>query len=241
MKFIDKLALRVDRKGENVVEAVQSRRVWMQNLALVSATGGVLWACGSKDKDDDATADTASEDPVADGKLLNAALALEHEAISLYTQAAGLAFMKTADAAAVLAIAGTFLAHHKEHKAALESTIASMKAKDAAVEAAVATKADGDYLSAELAAKLTDVKQVLRLAALKESGAAQAYLGLISSFTSKALAQTSGMLGGDEAGHFGVLRAALLVVVSDTAITTANVIPASLPSGWKDKDPAVGA
>ncbi len=238
MKFIDKLALRLDRKGENVEEAVQSRRVWMQNFALVSATGGVLWACGSKDKDDDATAETASEDPVADGKLLNAALALEHEAISLYTQAAGLPFMAGTSA---LAIAGAFLEHHKEHRTALESTIASMKTKNAAVEAAVATKANGDYLSAELAAKLTDVKQVLRLAALKESGAAQAYLGLISSFTSKTLAQTSGMLGGDEAGHYGVLRAALLVVAGDTLITTANVIPASLPSGWKDKDPAVGA
>lgn len=241
MKFLDKLALNLDRKGENIEQAVQTRRVWMQNLALVSATGGVLWACGGSKDDDKATADEAKEDQVADGKLLNAALALEHEAISLYTQAAGLEFMKAEDAAAVLAIATTFLGHHKEHKSALEAAIADLKTKNAAVEAAVAAKTDADYLPAADAAKLTDVKQVLRLAALKESAAAQAYLGLISSFTIKTLAQTSGMLGGDEAGHFGVLRAALLVVAKDTEITTSNVIPASLPSGWKGKDPAVGA
>ncbi len=239
MNFIDKLASMVSR--DKMPEAgIMTRRIWMQNLALVSTTGAVMWACGSSKKDD-AKATTATDDPVADGALLNIALGLEHEAISIYTQAAGLEIMKAAGAKAVLDTAVTFVGHHTEHRNALQAKIAAMKAANDKVAAAVAAKTDAEYLPAATAATLTSVKEVVRVAALKESAAAQAYLGIISKFTSAELAQTSGMLGGDEAAHYGVLRAVLFALLSDANVTAANVVAASLPSGWAGKDSAVGS
>jgi len=241
MKFLDRLALNIERNKQTEIETL-SRRVWMKNLAVVSATGAVVWACGKDDaKSDDAPA--AKINYKADADLLNAALALEHEAISIYTQAATLPAMKAADAAAVLAIATAFAGHHVEHRDTLIATIKDLKTKDATVADPVAAKTDAEYVSAATATALSnDLKGILRVAAIKEGGAAEAYLGLISSFTDTKLAQVSGMLGGDEAGHFGVLRAALLVVIKDTTVTTANVIPTSLPSSWKSKSlPAPGA
>src|SRR5262249_55351656 len=150
-------------------------------------------------------------DPVADGGRLNAALALEHEAIALYTAAAGLPFMKDAGVAPILKIAGTFLGHHAAHRDGLIAAINGLRRADADVAAPVAAKNVSEYVG-PVAAKLTDVKQVLRLAALKEMEAAKAYLGLIPAFTDSALAGTSGMLGGEESAHYGVLRAALFAV-----------------------------
>lgn len=166
---------------------------------------------------------------VADAKLLNAALALEHEAIAIYTGAAGLEFVKSAGA--ILGIAGTFLAHHKEHRDALISTITAMQGKASSVEAPVAAKTDSEYLTPYLD-KLTDLQNVLRLASLKEMEASKAYLGLISSFKDPVLAQTSGMLGGDEAGHYGALRAALFAVIQDSDVTAETVIGSAFPGGW---------
>src|SRR5688500_18805272 len=113
-QFIDKLANLVVA-GKERQAADLSRRVWVQNLGVVSATGAVRWACGGGD-DDKASADGPTEDPAADAAIVKVALDLEDEAIALYTAAAGLPIWTAAtDPAqkaldqAVLAIAASFL------------------------------------------------------------------------------------------------------------------------------------
>lgn len=247
MSFLKNFARMIENGQETKFEAT-SRREWIKRAGVISASGVILVACGNEDdttkkntsgsaKDartkagDSANAMTnTGADLVNDAKLLNAALALEHEAIALYTGAAGLDFVKSN--APILGIAGTFLDHHKSHRDALIGKIVAMQQMNATVAAPVEAKSDSDYLT-PVVAKLTDLKNVLRLASLKEMEAAKAYLGLISSFKDPELAQTSGMLGGDEAGHYGALRAALFAVVQDGDIKPETVIPASLPGGWK--------
>lgn len=246
MNLLKTIARMIEDGTETKFEET-SRREWLRRASVVSASGVFLVACGTDDnkstkksnaasmpnqaKNDSGNAVvTASGSVVSDAKLLNAALALEHEAIALYTGAAGLDFVKSSGP--ILGIAGTFLDHHKSHRDSLIATINSMKQKDSAVEAPVEAKEDGEYLT-PVVDKLTDLKNVLRLASLKEMEAAKAYLGLISKFKDPALAQTSGMLGGDEAGHYGALRAALFAVIQDSDIKPETVIPSSLPGGWK--------
>src|SRR5688500_844870 len=119
---IDKLCNQVIAGRETDVER-QSRRVWTQNFFAVSASSAVLWACGGSD-DDKAKGDEVEyslEDKKADAATMNVALDLEHEAIALYTAAAGLGVWGT-DASPLaptfLEVAKTFLAHHTAHKAA---------------------------------------------------------------------------------------------------------------------------
>ncbi len=234
MNFLDRLALLIEKGEETEVERV-SRRVWLANMGAVSATSAVVWACGKKE-DKAKGGCFAKVDAVVDGGLLNSALALEHEAISIYTQATALSIMTTlgGNAPTVLAIATSFLEHHTEHRDTLISTIEDLQKTNPKVADPVEASEDTDYLSAEVAAKLTTVQEVLRLAASKEMSAAQAYFGLISKFTDAELARVSGMLGGEEAGHYGVLRAVLLALYADPKITKAGlVIPASLPSEWE--------
>lgn len=235
MNFLKNLARTIENGKETQFEAT-SRREWIKKAGIVSASGVFLVACGSDDTSKKNSSSNSSSglvlttgNIIADAKLLNAALALEHEAIAIYTGAAGLDFVKSAGA--ILGIAGTFLGHHKEHRDALISTITAMQGKSNGVEAPVAAKSDTVYLTPYLD-KLTDLQNVLRLASLKEMEASKAYLGLISSFKDPALAQTSGMLGGDEAGHYGALRAALLAVIQDSDVTPETVISSAFPGGW---------
>ncbi len=234
-KFLTKLANMIEKHRETEFERL-SRRVWLQNAGLITAASSVVWACGSDD--DKAGADekptTAAENPVADGDLINIALGLEHEAIALYTAASKLTIWTTKEA--VLAIAGSFLDHHKAHRDTLVGALTDLRAKDAKVAAAAAASSDDTYVDAAVkaGAKLDSVKGVLRLASQKEAAAAKAYISVIKQFTSKALAEYSGLHAGDEAAHYGALRAALFVIESDTeTIPTADkVIPASTPNGF---------
>ncbi len=229
---IDRIAMSIER-DKMIAPALKSRREWLKQVGLFSVSGLFLGACTSAiapESKSSTMKDNADSDPdknqvsgiVKDASLLNAALALEHEAIALYTAAAGLDFMQESAVAPILSIAGSFLGHHIEHRDALIGAIEELKKKDSAVSDPVMARDDAEYVT-PVASKLTDVTQVLRLASLKEMGAAKAYLGLISSFTQPELAKTSGMLGGDEAAHYGVLRAALFAVLGDTDIAAEDV------------------
>ncbi len=212
-----------------------NRRAWLKKLGGLTASGLLLSACGEQFRAENMTtmpsSNSSSADLINDGGLLNAALALEHEAIALYGAAATLPFMQVAAVKPVLDIAVAFKTHHEQHRDSLISVINGLRQKDSRVAAPVAARSVNEYVS-PFVSKLVDVPAVLRLASLKESGAAQAYLGLISEFRDKNLAEVSGMLGGDEAAHYGVLRAALFALFGDTQITAQTVIPSSLPGGF---------
>jgi rubrerythrin len=141
----------------------------------------------------------AQTNPAGDVQILNVALGLEHEAISAYSIAAGSGLVSKA----VLPVAVTFQSHHKEHRDALIATIRKLGG------APVAAKPDAEVAKALNAASLKNQTDVLRLAQKLERGAANAYLGVIPSFSDKALAQVSAKLASDETGHWMVLSQAL--------------------------------
>ena len=212
----------------------QSRRVWIQNLGLISASAAVLWNCSSKDE---AEAVPVGFDAATDAKNYALALALENDAISTYMAAATLPNIATASAAnlngAVLAIAGGFLAHHQAHAAKLVAAIEALRTSypDAGITAAAAIATTAVSVPDALVALLVDstygIVNTLRLAAAKELAAAQAYVSLIPKFTDVKNAMLHGAIGADEAGHYGVLRGALLALLvdsRDTSLTATSVI-----------------
>ena len=130
MANLNKFAKSIENGKLTLAEAT-TRRNWLRQVGIISASGLALTACGDalselrdEEKEEEkqskemkeamaaAETDTSADGVVADARLLNAALALEHEAIALYTAAAGLDFMQEAAVAPILGIAGTFLAHH---------------------------------------------------------------------------------------------------------------------------------
>lgn len=141
----------------------------------------------------------AQTNPAGDVQILNVALGLEHEAISAYSIAAGSGLVTRA----VLPVAVTFQGHHKEHRDALIATIRKLGGTP------VAAKPDAEVARALNAASLKNQTDVLRLAQKLERGAANAYLGVIPSFSDKALSQVSAKLASDETGHWMVLSQAL--------------------------------
>ena len=234
-KIIDKLANQIARDEPTEFDR-QSRRLWLQNLGLVSATGAVMWACGSSKKDD-ATASTSTENPKADAGVIKTAMELENEAINLYTAAAGLSIWTSDTDKAVKSIAVAFAAHHTAHFATLKTVLDASIAKDASITAFTPAQADATgYVTAATTAgaDLSSVKGVLRLAAGKEAYAAQIYLAQVNVFTTAALRTATAEHGGDEAGHYGVLRAALFALYGDTVLIAdgSKVIPSSVTSGF---------
>lgn len=238
-KFLEALADTVKSDVESNVEA-QSRRVWLTNLGLITASGFALWNCGKKSSNSADAGTTVTADPATDAAQYAAALALEGNAIQTYMAAAGLSNIATASAAngngAVLAIAGGFLGHHQAHYAALSAAINAIIAANptAGISAPAAAPTTAATLDDATKALLTDatygVVNVLRLAAEKELAAAQAYISLIPNFTMISNATLHGLIGADEAAHYGVLRAALLAVIADkrdTSLTGATVVSAS--------------
>lgn len=131
--------------------------------------------------------------------ILNIALGLEHEAIEAYQIGAESGLLQKP----VLDVAVLFQGHHKGHRDALMGAIKQMGGR------AVAPKSRADYLTGLNAAAIKDQADILRLAQRLERGAANAYLGVIPSFSDKGLAQVSGKLAADETAHWVLLSQAL--------------------------------
>jgi rubrerythrin len=105
----------------------------------------------------------------------------------------------------------TFQSHHKEHRDALIATIRKLGGLP------VAAKPDAEVAKALNASSLKNQTDVLRLAQKLERGAANAYLGVIPSFSDKGLSQVSAKLASDETGHWMVLSQALGDAISPKA------------------------
>lgn len=161
----------------------------MLSAAAVAMIGGVAMPAGS-----------ALAAPMqGDVDILNVALGLEHEAITAYQIGAesGLVKGKALDAAKL------FQSHHKGHRDALVSTIEKMGGKP------VAPKSQADVAKALNAGSLKTQDDVLRLVAKLELGAANAYLGVIPSFSEGMLKQVAARLAADETMHWTALSGVL--------------------------------
>ncbi len=217
-----------------------SRRVWAQNFAFISASTAVSWACGSSGGSKAVAASYSTEDQISDANTMNVALALEYEAIALYTAAAGLDVWSTSSSAlapSFLEVAKAFLGHHTSHKNALITQIDALKSTTA-IEP-VSAKTSSEYLTpypgiASLSGA-DGLLTVLQVAAEREMNAANAYFSVISSFKNTDLMQTLGGLSADEAGHYGVLNAAAFAHAfltnksADAKLDQSNLVSASLP------------
>ncbi len=134
-----------------------------------------------------------------DVAILNVALGLEHEAINAYQIGAESGLLDKG----TLGVAVAFQSDHKFHRDALIATIKKLGGK------AVAEKSRDEYVTGLNAASIKTATDIVKLAQRLELGAVNAYLGVIPSFSDKALAQVSGKLAADEVLHYTALTSAL--------------------------------
>lgn len=157
----------------------------------------------------EALAQGMSGNAAQDVGILNAALGLEHEAINAYQLGAGSGLLDKG----VLAVALQFQGHHKAHRDALVATIRKLGGQPAAE-----LRLD-DYAKALGASGLKSQSDVLDLAARLELGAANAYIGVIPSFTDRQLSKVAARLAADETLHYTVLTQALGRPLPATALS----------------------
>jgi rubrerythrin len=179
-----------------VTQTITLARRRLLGASVLSASAVALLAGFDKM----AAAQTANmANAASDVGILNTALALENEAISAYQIGATSGLLQKP----VLDVAVMFQSHHKEHRDALIATIRKLGGTP------VAARSDAEVAKALNASMLKTQTDVLRLAQRLEKGAANAYIGVIPSFTDRTLAQVSARLAADEAMHWTVLTEAL--------------------------------
>lgn len=160
----------------------------MLSAAAIGVLGGVSTSALAQGTKKSATQ--------GDVDILNVALGLEHEAIAAYSIGAGSGLL----AKPVLDAAVIFQGHHKGHRDALIKAITDMGGKP------VMAKTDAEYAAAlNVAATVKTQTDVLKLAQRLEKGAANAYIGVIPSFSNNDLRQISARLAADEATHWATL------------------------------------
>ena len=161
--------------------------------ATLSATAVALIAgCESMAMQSQTASASSAE---GDIRILNTAIAAEHEAVAAYAVGARSGLLKKP----VLDLAVQFQGHHKEHVNVLASTV---------------TKLGGRPVSAKRrynfpVSKLKSQADVLAFAAGLEKGAVSAYLGAVPILANRDLAKAAASILGDEAMHWAVLRGAL--------------------------------
>lgn len=170
---------------------MQSTRRTLLSTATLSATAVALLA--------GVRTSAHAANPAGDVKILNVALGLEHEAINAYQLGAMSGLLQKP----VLDLAVQFQSHHKGHRDALAATIRKLGGMP------VEEKKLDDYAKALRADTLKSQADVLDLAARLELGAVNAYLGVIPSFSDRALAQVAARLAADETMHWSILANAL--------------------------------
>jgi hypothetical protein len=165
---------------------------------FLSATGKTLSATALAMVAGSTIKTASAADASQDVEILNAAIALEHEGIAAYQIAATSGLLDPA----VVDIGVTFQSHHKGHRDIL------IKAVEMLGGTAAEEKSLGAYAQDLKASTLKNQTDVLRLALALETGAANAYLGLIPSLGPD-YHQVAAQMAGDEAFHAAILANAL--------------------------------
>lgn len=179
---------------------VPSQALFLSRRRAMSASGAAVLSAsavallGGRDALA-AGAKVSAQELEADVRILNTALGAELEAVAAYQVGAESGLLSKA----VLPIAVTFQGHHKEHAAAIASTVQRLGGKP------VASKEKYQFP----VEKLKVEADVLRFAAGLERGAISAYLGAVPLFADRTLAQVAASILGDEAMHWAVLRQVL--------------------------------
>ena len=153
-------------------------------IALMS---GISTACATNTKNSDLIA--------RDVRILNTAIAAEHEAVAAYQLGADSGLLS----AGILKVAIKFQGHHKEHIGVLASTVSTL--------GGIAADAKDQYSFP--VNTLKNESDVLEFAAALERGAVSAYAGAIPLFQNSDLAKAAASILADEAMHWAVLRQAL--------------------------------
>ena len=168
-----------------------TRRSFLGGSGIALSAAAVALLAGR----DGLAAGEKSAAPANDVAILNSALAAELEAIAAYGVGAGSGLLK----GAVLALAGTFQGHHKQHADVLAGVVKRLGGTPAVAKPTYQFPVES----------LKTQNDVLRFAAGLEKGAVSAYLGAVPLFTDRELAKAAASILGDEAMHWAVLRQAL--------------------------------
>lgn len=142
-----------------------------------------------------------------DAALLNAAIALEHEAVGVY-QIAAESGLLTPEA---VGFGVKFQGHHKQHRDVLATAITRLGGKPAEA------KSMAEYGKVVTAAGPKNQEDVLRLALKLERGAANAYAGLLAPLASTDLDTLVARIMADEVVHVATFMSDLEIQISEKA------------------------
>lgn len=173
--------------------AVHTRRRFMRQAGALTFSGVAVAMLGGRST---ALASGTADDAVEqDIRVLNTAIAAEHEAVAAYQVGAESGLLETG----VLKVAVTFQGHHKAHVDALVKAVRSLGGTDVHAREAYDFPVE----------KLKKQADVLQFAAGLERGAVSAYAGAIPVFGNRDLSAAAASILADEAMHWAVLRNAL--------------------------------
>jgi len=176
-----------------VSTALASRRRFISQAGVATFSGLTVSILGSGSAS--AAMDVTDDAVQQDIRILNTAIAAEHEAVAAYQVGAESGLLE----AGVLNVAVQFQGHHKEHIDALAKAVSSLGG------VAADTKNSYDFP----VEKLKQQSDVLAFAAGLERGAVSAYAGAIPLFDNRDLSAAAASILADEAMHWAVLRNAL--------------------------------
>jgi rubrerythrin len=173
---------------------VLDRRSFLSNSGKIALSGTAIALMSGISSTQAMSADNSNYQE-QDARILNTAIAAEHEAVAAYQLGAESGLLSKG----VLNVAIQFQGHHKEHIDVLASTVRKLGGD------AVDAKSKYDFP----VHKLKSEKDVLTFAAGLERGAVSAYAGAIPLFDNSDLAKAAASILADEAMHWAILRQAL--------------------------------
>jgi len=186
--------------------SIDRRKALTTGGGLVLSGGALALLAGCQSSQAGApAADTDAEDAT----LLNAALALEYEAIFAY-QAGGSSGLLSPGQ---LELALLFLSHHQQHRDLLIRTVERIGGTP------VAAEPDAVYAERLELGGLGSATDVLLLAQRLERGAADAYLDVLPKFSDPLYGRFSARIATDEAMHWTALTQALGQPLPEKALT----------------------
>lgn len=179
-------------KSESIVATMPRRGFVGAAGSLVLSATAVALMSGIKSA---RAQGSAGADLEQDIRILNTAIAAEHEAVAAYQAGAESGLLSSG----ILPVALKFQSHHKEHIELLSTTVKTL--------GGTAAEPKGSYQFP--LEKLKQESDVLTFAAGLERGAVSAYAGAIPLFDNGDLAKAAASILADEAMHWAILLQAL--------------------------------